>query len=576
MRPLPDTSFRNIATSCSGAKKLRTYSTAPSSAPTVNDSHVMRTPPHSTTAPIANAEMAIRAGSKVPNPDDAHVRVAVRTRKPAELDLVARLGAECLPRADARHRLDELHDDAGAVHTGAAVGGLRTAIEPAHQERERHAADQHDQAGLPVQDHQRDEGETAVQHTGDELGEAAGEELPDGLEIAGLARDDPPRRVLLVELQAQQLRVSEHTQAEVEQDVLRDPRGQHVVPRQQSGAEDRRERIGPYDEPRRPQSASSITAGSAVFRPMVSKSGAEHAETGLRDDDDRHAQQPPAQREQQCQQQASRPTPDDAALFPGVVFAVLARDPLHGAAHRVLPSLRADYSRLSRSAMMSSSLVGFGSRLASSVCSMLEMTARSPGRRCHQIGVSADHRDPPVLEQCDAVGECHGRRPMRHDERRRPREHPPQLALHALLRVDVQRRQRVVHHDHGGTRRDGTGERQPLALPAGEAQSLLPDHRRHTIGQLLDELCLRHLERLSRITRPASDEEMSRPSRPTRTFSRTVRRNSVASLKAVAIRVRSSTMDRSRISTPSSVTRPPVTSYRLHRQRLVRVVFPSR
>ena len=85
---------------------------------------------------------------------------------------------------------------------------------------------------------------------------------------------------------------------------------------------------------------------------------------------------------------------------------------------------------------------------------------------------------------------------MGHDERRRLRENASQPGLDPGLRVDVERRERVVEHQHRGTRRDRTREREPLPLAAGEAQPFLAHASLHAIRKLGDEVGLRDLERL--------------------------------------------------------------------------------
>jgi len=64
-----------------------------------------------------------------------------------------------------------------------------------------------------------------------------------------------------------------------------------------------------------------------------------------------------------------------------------------------------------------------------------------------QLAVGADVGDAPLLQEGDAVGHLHGRRPVRDDQARRRREHPPQRGLDERLGVDVERRERVVEHE---------------------------------------------------------------------------------------------------------------------------------
>ena len=109
-----------------------------------------------------------------------------------------------------------------------------------------------------------------------------------------------------------------------------------------------------------------------------------------------------------------------------------------------------------------------------------------------------------------------------------------QRRLDQRLGVDVERRQRVVEHEHRGLRRDRPGEREPLPLSAREAEALLADRGVEPVGQVVDEVGLRDLERLGAV--PAR----CRADAPSSTLSRTDAENSVASSNAIAMCVRSS------------------------------------
>ena len=97
-----------------------------------------------------------------------------------------------------------------------------------------------DDAGLPVEEEQRDEREPAVEHARDELVEPAVEQLADRVEVARLPRDDAARRVRLVELQAQPLRVQEDPLAQIEHDRLREARRDDDVPADERRTAERR------------------------------------------------------------------------------------------------------------------------------------------------------------------------------------------------------------------------------------------------------------------------------------------------------------------------------------------------
>ena len=69
---------------------------------------------------------------------------------------------------------------------------------------------------------------------------------------------------------------------------------------------------------------------------------------------------------------------------------------------------------------------------------------------------------------------------------------PAEQLLHRLLdqslRLVVEARRRFVEHDDGGILEEDAGERDALALSAGELDPALADERRHPVGQTLDEL----------------------------------------------------------------------------------------
>ncbi len=120
--------------------------------------------------------------------------------------------------------------------------------------------------------------------------------------------------------------------------------------------------------------------------------------------------------------------------------------------------------------------------------------------RSQQLRVRADRGDPAALEQRDPVGEHDRRRPVRDDERRGGGEHPPKRGLDESLGVDIERRQRVVEHQHLGLRRNRAREREPLPLATREAEPLLTDLRVESLRQVVDERCLRDLERLGEVS----------------------------------------------------------------------------
>ena len=113
-----------------------------------------------------------------------------------------------------------------------------------------------------------------------------------------------------------------------------------------------------------------------------------------------------------------------------------------------------------------------------------------------QLGVGADGGDPAVLEQRHPVGQRHRRRAVGDDQRGGVREHLAQPAFDQLLGAHVQRRERVVQDQHRGPGGDRPGQGEALALPAGQAQPLLADQRVDAVGQRVDEVGLRDVQRL--------------------------------------------------------------------------------
>ena len=134
-------------------------------------------------------------------------------------------------------------------------------------------------------------------------------------------------------------------------------------------------------------------------------------------------------------------------------------------------------------------------------------------------------------------------------------EHPAQRRLDLRLGVDVERRERVVEHQHARAAEHGAGQREPLPLPAGQRQALLADPGVQAARQVVDEAGLRDVERLGDVVlgrRPAGPASGSRARSP-----RTAWRPRTPWSRCAAARPgggRGCRRRRSRI-------RPPVTSY---------------
>ena len=284
----------------------------------------------------------------------------------AELLVVARLLAERLDGADARHRLDEVDDDLRADCARLAVHQLGARVEPAHEQPERQPHDDEHHAALPVDEHERDQREPAVEDARDELVEPSIEQLPDRVQVARLARDDAAGRVRLVELEAQALRVPEDPLAQIEHDGLGEASGHDDVPADQGRATERRDQVDADDHDGRHPIRFFDNGGKRRVDAVGDERGAEHPQHGR---DHEHAQgqhELPALRTQERAEQAQRPRADLRALELGVVGAVFAR----GAGHRCGGHRVTSLSSSRRSGSSSST----GSPAARAAISRLEMT----------------------------------------------------------------------------------------------------------------------------------------------------------------------------------------------------------
>ena len=75
-------------------------------------------------------------------------------------------------------------------------------------------------------------------------------------------------------------------------------------------------------------------------------------------------------------------------------------------------------------------------------------------------------------------------------------EHPAQRLLDQRLGVHVERGERVVEHQDARPGQHRPGQREPLALTAGQGHALLADPGVEPPRQVVDELRLGDLERL--------------------------------------------------------------------------------
>ena len=229
----------------SGLKNRRAYSTAATSTPTSMPPSSARRPPTSSTVATVTLPIRVSPVSKTPfSRIDDGVGAAVVLRQLAVDAAHLRLAAERLHRTDARHRLDEPHDQPRRRRPLLAVLHARADLEPPRQDDARHHRDEQDEPAAPVEDHERDRGEHHRQHAGRQRGHAAVEELAQRVHVGGLPGDDPARGVALVELEAEALRVPEHPAAQVQQHRLAHPGRRADGRGGQQPAQHRRRQVG--------------------------------------------------------------------------------------------------------------------------------------------------------------------------------------------------------------------------------------------------------------------------------------------------------------------------------------------
>ncbi len=105
-----------------------------------------------------------------------------------------------------------------------------------------------------------------------------------------------------------------------------------------------------------------------------------------------------------------------------------------------------------------------------------------------QLGVPAALDDSPLVENQDAVGADHARQPMREDQRRATGRQTVDRLLNRRLVFRVDRGESLVEDQDRRVAQQGAGDRQALALAAGEQHTALADHRGVTLRQSRDEL----------------------------------------------------------------------------------------
>ena len=120
--------------------------------------------------------------------------------------------------------------------THRAKNRHRSLLEPARQEINRYAHDQHEQTDTPIQQKNSDRRNHHGQQSNRQLANATVQEATDRINIAGQTRNDLARGVTFMERHTQRLRVTEHPLTQVHHHTQRHAhRVRHVNPRENRG-----------------------------------------------------------------------------------------------------------------------------------------------------------------------------------------------------------------------------------------------------------------------------------------------------------------------------------------------------
>ena len=108
--------------------------------------------------------------------------------------------------------------------------------------------------------------------------------------------------------------------------------------------------------------------------------------------------------------------------------------------------------------------------------------------RTHERFVVPRLDDGPLVEHQDTVRPDHARQPVREYQRRAALHQPVEGGLDDRLVLRVHRGERLVQDQDRRVAEQGAGNRDPLALPAGELDATLTDDRGVALRQPRDEL----------------------------------------------------------------------------------------
>src|SRR5213592_3666077 len=97
--------------------------------------------------------------------------------------------------------------------------------------------------------------------------------------------------------------------------------------------------------------------------------------------------------------------------------------------------------------------------------------------------------DPAPVEDEYEVRVRDGRNAMRDDEHGAPLEEPLDRLLHQSLRLGIEGGRRLVENQYRWIRQQRAGDRQPLALSAGQSRAPLAQDRVVSLRQFMMNSC---------------------------------------------------------------------------------------
>ena len=105
-----------------------------------------------------------------------------------------------------------------------------------------------------------------------------------------------------------------------------------------------------------------------------------------------------------------------------------------------------------------------------------------------QLRMPAGFDELPAIDDADQIGTLNRRQPVRDHQSRAPAHQRPQSCLNLPFRFAVEGRGRLVEQQDRRVLQHRPGDRDTLALAAGEADAVLADQGVVTLRQLPDEL----------------------------------------------------------------------------------------